>query len=112
MRKLKMLDVVREGTEGERRQGRRRLRRQRAILTGELSELIPDLLEALGGEMGHERREFAATDAGFDAPAGPGRAWTRHAGHRNRSVGPWRQLRVGPAALLRSVFFLRFEARQ
>ena len=34
-----------------------------AILTGELSALLPDLLEALGGEMGE-----AAQPANADAP--------------------------------------------
>ena len=51
IRRLKMLDVVvkeAEDTKGKDDEG---FDTNAAILTGELSELIPDLLEALGGEM-------------------------------------------------------------
>jgi recombination associated protein RdgC len=51
IRRLKMLDVVvkeAEGTKGKDDEG---FDTNAAILTGELSELIPDLLEALGGEL-------------------------------------------------------------
>ena len=48
IRKIKLLDVVLEGVEKE-EDG---FDTDAAILTGELSALIPDLLEALGGEAG------------------------------------------------------------
>jgi recombination associated protein RdgC len=50
IRKLKLLDVVMEGVDkpGRDEDG---FDADAAILTGELSELIPDLLEALGGEL-------------------------------------------------------------
>jgi recombination associated protein RdgC len=50
IRKLKLLDVVMDGTQdkGKDDDG---FDADAAILTGELSALIPDLLEALGGEM-------------------------------------------------------------
>jgi recombination associated protein RdgC len=53
VRRLKMLDVVMKeaGDGGKDDDG---FDTNTAILTGELSQLIPDLLEALGGEMGAE----------------------------------------------------------
>jgi recombination associated protein RdgC len=50
VRKLKLLDVVMEGSDkpGKDEDG---FDADAAILTGELSQLIPDLLEALGGEI-------------------------------------------------------------
>ena len=50
LRKLKMLDVVLKEAEDAKGKGDVNFDGNAAILTGELSELIPDLLEALGGE--------------------------------------------------------------
>lgn len=63
VRKIKLLDVVMEGTDkpGKDEDG---FDANVAILTGELSALIPDLLEALGGELGEQ-----ATGAEAEAAA-------------------------------------------
>jgi len=50
MRKLKMLDVVLKEAEDGKGKDDDNFDANAAILTGELSQLIPDLLEALGGE--------------------------------------------------------------
>ena len=50
MRKLKMLDVVLKEAEDAKGKGDDNFDGNAAILSGELSQLIPDLLEALGGE--------------------------------------------------------------
>lgn len=62
IRKLKLLDVVMEGT-GEKGKDEDGFDANAAILTGELSALIPDLLEALGGELGDEGAAVAETAA-------------------------------------------------
>lgn len=51
VRKLKMLDVVLKESEDARGKDDDNFDANAAILTGELSQLIPDLLEALGGEL-------------------------------------------------------------
>jgi recombination associated protein RdgC len=51
VRKLKMLDVVVKEAEDTRGKDDEGFDTNAAILTGELSALIPDLLEALGGEL-------------------------------------------------------------
>ena len=51
VRRLKMLDVVLKEAEDGAGKGDDNFDGNAAILTGELSQLIPDLLEALGGEM-------------------------------------------------------------
>ena len=51
VRKLKMLDVVVKEAEDTRGKDDEGFDANAAILTGELSALIPDLLEALGGEL-------------------------------------------------------------
>ena len=51
VRRLKMLDVVLKESEDARAKDDDNFDANVAILTGELSQLIPDLLEALGGEM-------------------------------------------------------------
>jgi recombination associated protein RdgC len=51
VRKLKMLDVVLKEAEDGAGKNEDNFDTNAAILTGELSALIPDLLEALGGEM-------------------------------------------------------------
>jgi recombination associated protein RdgC len=51
VRKLKMLDVVLKEAEDGAGKSEDNFDANAAILTGELSALIPDLLEALGGEM-------------------------------------------------------------
>jgi recombination associated protein RdgC len=63
VRKLKLLDVVMDGVQegGKDDDG---FDTDAAILTGELSGLIPDLIEALGGEM----ETGAAADGGPQAP--------------------------------------------
>ena len=63
VRKLKLLDVVMDGMQkgGKDDDG---FDTDAAILTGELSALIPDLLEALGGEVevqGDVRQEVVST---------------------------------------------------
>jgi recombination associated protein RdgC len=50
VRKIKLLDVVMEGVDKPGK-GEDGFDADAAILTGELSALIPDLLEALGGEL-------------------------------------------------------------
>jgi len=50
VRKIKLLDVVMDGTQ-DRGKDDDGFDADAAILTGELSGLIPDLLEALGGEL-------------------------------------------------------------
>jgi recombination associated protein RdgC len=50
LRKLKMLDVVLKESEDAKGKADDNFDGNAAILTGELSQLIPDLLEALGGE--------------------------------------------------------------
>lgn len=54
IRKLKMLDVVLKEAEDNAGGEEDNFDANTAILTGELSVLIPDLMEALGGEAGHE----------------------------------------------------------
>jgi recombination associated protein RdgC len=51
LRKLKMLDVVLKEAEDAKGKDDDNFDANAAILTGELAQLIPDLLEALGGEM-------------------------------------------------------------
>jgi recombination associated protein RdgC len=51
IRRLKMLDVVLKEAEDGKGKEEDNFDANAAILTGELSQLIPDLLEALGGEM-------------------------------------------------------------
>ncbi|HZN46956.1 MAG TPA: recombination-associated protein RdgC [Ramlibacter sp.] len=51
IRKLKMLDVVLKEAEDGKGKDDDNFDANAAILTGELSQLIPDLLEALGGEL-------------------------------------------------------------
>lgn len=51
VRRLKMLDVVLKESEDAKGKDDDNFDANAAILTGELSQLIPDLLEALGGEM-------------------------------------------------------------
>ena len=51
VRKLKMLDVVLKEAEDGKGKDDDNFDANAAILTGELSQLIPDLLEALGGEL-------------------------------------------------------------
>lgn len=51
VRRIKFLDVVLKEAEDGKGKGDENFDASVAILTGELSELIPDLLEALGGEM-------------------------------------------------------------
>ena len=51
IRRLKMLDVVLKEAEDGKGKDDDNFDANAAILTGELSQLIPDLLEALGGEM-------------------------------------------------------------
>jgi len=51
IRKLKMLDVVLKAAEDAKGKDDEGFDTNAAILTGELSALIPDLLEALGGEL-------------------------------------------------------------
>lgn len=65
VRRIKLLDVVMEGTDkpGKDEDG---FDADVAILTGELSALIPDLLEALGGELGEQP---ATTEAEATAAA-------------------------------------------
>jgi recombination associated protein RdgC len=62
IRKLKLLDVVMEGVDkpGRDEDG---FDADAAIVTGELAELIPDLLEALGGEMGAPEPAAATASA-------------------------------------------------
>jgi recombination associated protein RdgC len=50
MRRIKMLDVVLKEAEDGKSRNDDNFDANAAILTGELSQLIPDLLEALGGE--------------------------------------------------------------
>jgi len=59
VRRLKLLDVVMEGAAGSKDEDG--FDTDAAILTGELSALIPDLLEALGGEMAAGAAEPAPT---------------------------------------------------
>lgn len=54
LRKLKMLDVVLKEAEDAKGKDDDNFDANVAILTGELAQLIPDLLEALGGEMAGE----------------------------------------------------------
>lgn len=54
LRKLKMLDVVLKEAEDAKGKDDDNFDANAAILTGELAQLIPDLLEALGGEMAGE----------------------------------------------------------
>jgi recombination associated protein RdgC len=54
IRKLKMLDVVLKEAEDSAGREEDNFDTNAAILTGELSVLIPDLIEALGGEATHE----------------------------------------------------------
>lgn len=51
VRKIKFLDVVLKEAEDAKGKNEENFDANVAILTGELSELIPDLVEALGGEM-------------------------------------------------------------
>jgi recombination associated protein RdgC len=63
LRKLKMLDVVLKEAEDAKSKDDDNFDANAAILTGELSQLIPDLLEALGGELGQESEPAAAQAA-------------------------------------------------
>ena len=62
IRKIKLLDVVLDGVQesGKDDDG---FDADAAIVTGELAGLIPDLLEALGGELGSEPAGETATPA-------------------------------------------------
>lgn len=53
IRKLKLLDVVLDGI-GDKGKDDDGFDTDAAILTGELSAMIPDILEALGGELNHD----------------------------------------------------------
>jgi recombination associated protein RdgC len=68
VRKLKLLDVVMDGVQkgGKDDDG---FDTDAAILTGELSGLIPDLLEALGGEVEDQAVAASAATAGHAGPA-------------------------------------------
>jgi recombination associated protein RdgC len=63
LRKLKMLDVVLKEAEDAKSKDDDNFDANAAILTGELAQLIPDLLEALGGELGQESEPAAAQAA-------------------------------------------------
>jgi recombination associated protein RdgC len=62
LRKLKLLDVVMEGVDkpGKDDDG---FDTDAAIFTGELAQLLPDLIEALGGELGEEQQPQAEPEA-------------------------------------------------
>lgn len=59
VRKLKMLDVVLKEAEDAKSREDDNFDANAAILTGELSQLLPDLLEALGGEQAQPLAEAA-----------------------------------------------------
>ena len=60
LRRLKMLDVVLKEAEDAKGKDEDNFDANAAILTGELSQLLPDLLEALGGEQAAPAVEAAA----------------------------------------------------
>jgi recombination associated protein RdgC len=60
LRRIKMLDVVLKEAEDAKGKEEDNFDANAAILTGELSQLVPDLMEALGGEMAAPAIEAAA----------------------------------------------------
>jgi recombination associated protein RdgC len=63
IRKLKMLDVVLKESEDAKGRNDDNFDANAAILTGELAQLIPELLEALGGEMAPGAQPQAEVEA-------------------------------------------------
>ncbi len=68
IKKLKLLDVVLDGI-GDKGKDDDGFDTDAAILTGELSALIPDLLDALGGELGDDAS--ASAEAAAPRPGAP-----------------------------------------
>lgn len=69
LKKIELLDVVMEGVERDSRDQDASFDTDAMIATGELAQLIPELIEALGGEQAFGLGGEASAPAGHSAPA-------------------------------------------
>lgn len=87
IKKLKLLDVVLEGAESQGRDDGG-FDTDVALVTGELGRLIPDLIDALGGEQSRDKPQVTAADTAADTAPGVSAA----SAQADSSIPPWEPL--------------------